>query len=66
MVIFLIEKENPLRMYSSNMEWVAKLTYVMYFHISDFNLKETALNFFHLFNKIDGFKKRKFSWLESK
>ena len=66
--IFLRDKNHPLSMHFSDVEWVAKLAYLsdIFSYINDLNLslQGTAINAFHLFNKIDGFKKKNNFWVD--
>ncbi|XP_071053656.1 zinc finger MYM-type protein 6-like [Onthophagus taurus] len=65
--IFLIDKKNPLKVHLSDIEWVAKLAYLsdIFSYINELNLslQGTAINAFHLFNKIAAFKKKINFWL---
>ena len=65
--IFLREKNNPLSMHLSDVEWVAKLAYLsdIFSYINDLNLslQGASINAFHLFNKIDGFKNKNNFWV---
>ena len=55
-------------MHLSDVEWVAKLAYLsdIFSYINDLklSLQGTSINAFHLFNKIDGFKKKNNFWVD--